>query len=54
VRKRISSGSPYEEPIGFSRAIRVDDRVFVSGTAPVGAESADAAEQTRRCLEIIS
>jgi enamine deaminase RidA (YjgF/YER057c/UK114 family) len=54
VRERISSGSPYEEPIGFSRAIRVDDRVFVSGTAPIDAEAADPATQTRRCIEIIS
>ncbi len=33
-RKRISSGSPYESTIGFSRALRVGDRVLVSGTAP--------------------
>jgi len=43
--------------MGFSRALRVDDRVFVSGTAPVwpdGSCDPDAAVQTRRCLEIIA
>src|SRR3954467_408345 len=34
-RHRASSGSPFERSIGFSRAIRVGDRVLVSGTGPV-------------------
>ena len=55
-RRRISSGSPYEPLIGFSRAVRVGDRVIVSGTAPVwpdGEVDPDVSVQTRRCLEII-
>jgi enamine deaminase RidA (YjgF/YER057c/UK114 family) len=52
-RRRISSGSPYEPVIGFSRAVRVGEHVHVSGTAPVGTDSDDPYEQTRRCLEII-
>jgi enamine deaminase RidA (YjgF/YER057c/UK114 family) len=55
-RRRASSGSPFEETIGFSRAVRVDDRVLVSGTAPIwpdGTCSSDATEQARRCFEII-
>jgi enamine deaminase RidA (YjgF/YER057c/UK114 family) len=55
-RQRISSGSPYEPVIGFSRAVRVGDRVLVSGTAPVwpdGSCDPDPAVQTRRCLEIV-
>ena len=55
-RTRISSGSPFEPTIGFSRAVRVGDRVLVSGTGPVfpdGSCPADAAAQARRCLEII-
>ena len=30
-RRRISSSSPYEDVIGFSRAVRVGDTVYVSG-----------------------
>lgn len=56
-RRRISSGSPYEQRIGFSRAVRVGDRVIVSGTAPIwpdGSCDPDPAVQARRCLEIIA
>jgi enamine deaminase RidA (YjgF/YER057c/UK114 family) len=56
-RLRVSSGSPWEPVIGFSRAVRVGDRVLVAGTAPVwpdGSCPADPAEQARRCLEIIT
>ena len=55
-RQRISSGSPFESRIGFSRALRVDDRVWVSGTGPVWPEGScpdDAGAQARRCFEII-
>jgi enamine deaminase RidA (YjgF/YER057c/UK114 family) len=54
ISSRANSGSPFEESIGFSRAVRVGDRVLVSGTAPVGAEEGSAYEQTKRCLEIIA
>jgi enamine deaminase RidA (YjgF/YER057c/UK114 family) len=52
-RRRVSSGSPFEPTIGFSRAIRVGDRILVSGTGPVGADDADVATQMRRCVEIV-
>jgi enamine deaminase RidA (YjgF/YER057c/UK114 family) len=35
-RTRVSSVSPYEDVIGFSRAVRVGDLVFVSGTVAWG------------------
>jgi enamine deaminase RidA (YjgF/YER057c/UK114 family) len=53
IRKNISGGSPYEPLIGFSRAVRVGAHVHVSGTGPVGADTADAARQTERIFEII-
>lgn len=56
-RIRVSSGSPFEATIGFSRAVRVSDRVIVSGTAPIwpdGSCDPDPAKQMRRCLEIIT
>ena len=56
TRQRVASGSPFEGRIGFSRAVRVGDRVLVSGTAPVwpdGSCDPDPAVQARRCLEII-
>src|SRR6266852_8798162 len=56
-RRRISSGSPFEPLIGFSRAVVAGDRVLVSGTGPVFADGScpdDAAAQARRCVEIIA
>jgi enamine deaminase RidA (YjgF/YER057c/UK114 family) len=55
-RQQVSSGSPFEPTMGFSRAVRVGQHVFVSGTAPVwpdGSCDPDPAVQARRCLEII-
>ncbi|HEY8167091.1 MAG: RidA family protein [Candidatus Limnocylindrales bacterium] len=55
-RQRISSGSPYEATVGFSRAVRVGDRVLVAGTAPIWPDGRcpdDAEAQADRCLEII-
>jgi len=52
MRQNISGGSPFEPIIGFSRAVRVDDAVYLSGTGPVGAENEDAAGQTRRIFTI--
>jgi enamine deaminase RidA (YjgF/YER057c/UK114 family) len=56
-RRNISSGSPYEPVIGFSRAVVVGHHVSVSGTAPImpdgGEPPADAEGQVRRVIEII-
>jgi enamine deaminase RidA (YjgF/YER057c/UK114 family) len=52
MRQNISGGSPFEPIIGFSRAVRVDNHVHLAGTGPVGAESEDAAGQTRRIFAI--
>jgi len=53
MRQDISGGSPYEPIIGFSRAVRVGNNVYVSGTGPVGADNEDAAGQTRRIFQIV-
>lgn len=55
TRQNISSGSPFEPTIGFSRAVRSGNHVFVSGTAPIwpeGAVDPDPLAQARRCWEI--
>jgi enamine deaminase RidA (YjgF/YER057c/UK114 family) len=55
-RRLVSSGSPFEATIGFSRAVRAGDRVMVSGTAPINADGsvdADPFAQAERCLAII-
>jgi enamine deaminase RidA (YjgF/YER057c/UK114 family) len=55
-RRHARSGSPYEETIGFSRAVRVGSVVSVSGTAPVWPDDQvdpDPTVQARRCWEIV-
>jgi enamine deaminase RidA (YjgF/YER057c/UK114 family) len=57
-RTLISSGSPYEKSIGFSRAVRVGNGIWVAGTGPIGPDGktacpGDAYGQARRCLEIM-
>jgi len=57
-RKNISSGSPFEKPIGFSRAVRIGNLLAISGTAPIAPDGSTAHpgnlyEQTRTCLTII-
>ena len=54
-RSHAASGSPYEQTIGFSRAVRVGGTIAVSGTAPVwpdGEVDPDVTAQARRCWEI--
>lgn len=56
-RRLISSGSAFEERVGFSRAVVAGGAVHVAGTAPVMPDDADpprdAYGQARRCLERI-
>src|SRR5262245_60687590 len=54
-RMAARSGSPYEDTIGFSRAVRAGETIVVSGTAPVwpdGHVNPDPTMQARRCWEI--
>jgi enamine deaminase RidA (YjgF/YER057c/UK114 family) len=56
-RQLITSGAAFEERVGYSRAVRVGDRVWVSGTAPIMPGDADpppgAYDQARVCLATI-
>jgi enamine deaminase RidA (YjgF/YER057c/UK114 family) len=56
-RQHVTSGSAFEERVGYSRAVRVGDHVWVSGTAPIMPGDADppttAYEQAGVCLGII-
>lgn len=57
-RQNVLLGSPYEELVGFSRAVRVGSFVSVGGTAPIDSEGetvgvGDVGAQARRCFEII-
>ena len=58
TRRNISSASPWEPKVGFSRAVRVGNMIVVSGTGPVAPDGStacvgDAYGQAKRCFEII-
>ena len=57
--QRTFSGAPWEERVGYCRALRAGNNIYVTGTAPVNAQGGcyapgDAYAQTRRCLDIIA
>ncbi len=56
-KKRISSGSPFEEHIGYLRAVVVGDWVFVSGTTGFDYAAMtiadDVVAQAEQCLRNI-
>jgi enamine deaminase RidA (YjgF/YER057c/UK114 family) len=56
--QRTFSGAPWEAKVGYCRAIRAGDHIYVTGTAPVTEAGGcyapgDAYAQTTRCLQII-
>jgi enamine deaminase RidA (YjgF/YER057c/UK114 family) len=56
--QRVSTGSPFEPSIGFSRAVRSGPWIAVSGTAPLDADGktanvGDVYAQTHCCLQIM-
>jgi len=58
TRQRISQGSPFEEKVGYSRAVVDGKWVFVAGTTGFDYDtmeiSNDVAEQAEQCLKNIS
>jgi isochorismate pyruvate lyase len=56
--ERVFSGAPWEVQVGYCRALRAGDQIFVTGTAPLAEGGGvhapgDAYAQARRCLELI-
>jgi len=57
-RQKVATSAPWAATVGYSRAVRAGDHVFVSGTAPVSDNGeivapGDAYRQAQRCLQII-
>ncbi len=57
--QRVFSGAPWESEVGYCRALRAGNLVFVTGTAPVADDGGvfapgDAYRQAARCFEIIT
>lgn len=56
-RVRVSSGGPWEERVGYSRAVRVGDRIWLSGctgTLADGSVVDGIQAQTRLALDVAS
>lgn len=57
--ERVHSHAPWEQQVGYCRAVRAGDLIFVTGTAPIDESGqatfapGDAHAQAARCLELI-
>jgi enamine deaminase RidA (YjgF/YER057c/UK114 family) len=58
ARINVPTAAPWAATVGYSRAVRVGNHVFVAGTAPVAPDGSvvapgDPYRQAQHCLEII-
>ncbi len=56
MRNNISSGAPWEDTVGYSRAVQIGNTIEISGSAPVKNGQpvyGSAYEQAICCLEVI-
>lgn len=58
MRKNILSGAEWENKVGYSRAVKINNHVFVSGTTAVDENGnvtgkGDLYKQTKACIRII-
>lgn len=59
VFERVFTGAPWEKQVGYCRALRAGNHIYVTGTAAVGEDGGvvaggDGYAQARRCFEIIA
>jgi enamine deaminase RidA (YjgF/YER057c/UK114 family) len=56
--ERAFSGAPWEKVVGYCRAVRAGDHIYVTGTVAIGEDGkpfapGDGYAQARRCFELI-
>ncbi len=56
--KRTFTNAPWEKKVGYCRALKAGDHIYITGTAPVSEDGTtfapgDAYSQAKKCFEII-
>ncbi len=57
--QRVYTNAPWEQEVGYCRALRVGNHIYVTGTAPVAEDGTvhapgDGYAQMKRCLDIVA